>query len=129
VEPLISVIVPVYNVEKYLERCVQSVMNQTYKRLEIILVDDGANDSSPQICDQLALIDKRIQVIHKPNGGLSSARNAGVEKATGDFITFIDSDDWIALDTYEYCIKLLDEKKADVVQYNYIMINEPKQVK
>ena len=82
----ISVIVPVYNVEQYLEKCVNSIINQTYKNLEIILVDDGATDSSGELCDKLAAIDNRIKVYHKENGGLSDARNYGVERATGDYI-------------------------------------------
>ena len=91
----ISVIIPVYNVEKYLKRCLDSVINQTYKNLEIILVDDGSTDTSGKICDEYAKIDSRIKVIHKFNGGLSSARNVGIEHASGSFISFIDSDDWV----------------------------------
>lgn len=97
----ITVIIPVYNTEKYLEKCVKSVCEQTYKNLEIILVDDGSTDSSPEICDTLANKDSRIIVIHKQNGGLSSARNAGLDRASGDFIGFIDSDDFIANDMFE----------------------------
>ena len=96
--PLISVIVPIYNVEKYLPRCVESIINQEYKNLEIILVNDGSPDSCPQICDEYAKKDNRIKVIHKENGGLSDARNAGMEIATGEYISFIDSDDWVEAD-------------------------------
>lgn len=92
---LISIIIPVYKVEKYLRKCVDSVINQTYKNLEIILVDDGSPDNCPQICDEYASKDKRIKVIHKPNGGVSSARNAGLDIAKGEFIQFVDSDDYI----------------------------------
>lgn len=92
---LISVIVPVYNVEAYLERCVDSILKQTYKELEIILVDDGATDSSGELCDQLAKKDDRIIVIHKKNGGLSDARNAGIDASRGEYLSFIDSDDFI----------------------------------
>jgi len=92
---LISVIVPVYNVERYLERCVESIRNQTYTNLEIILVDDGSPDQCPQICDAYAQKDNRIKVIHKQNGGLGLARNSGLEVATGSYVAFIDSDDWI----------------------------------
>lgn len=92
----VSVIVPVYNVEKYLRRCLDSIINQTYQNLEIILVDDGSPDNCGSICDEYAQRDERIQVIHKENGGLSSARNAALDIATGNFITFIDSDDWVA---------------------------------
>ena len=105
---LISVIVPVYKVEKYLDRCVGSIVDQTYKNLEIILVDDGSPDSCPQMCDQWAQKDQRIKVIHKQNGGLSDARNAGMKIATGEYISFVDSDDWIHPDyaeaLYKACI-------------------------
>lgn len=94
--PLISVIIPVYNTEKYLKDCVNSVLNQTYKNLEIILVDDGSTDSCPQICDEYNKKDKRIIVMHKINGGLSDARNQGIEVAKGEYIAFIDSDDYIS---------------------------------
>ena len=95
VKGLVSVIVPIYNVEAYLERCVDSIINQTYKNLEIILVDDGSPDRCGEICDNYATKDSRIVVIHKENGGLSDARNAGIEKAQGEYLSFIDSDDWI----------------------------------
>lgn len=93
-DPLISVIIPVYKVEAYLDQCVQSIVNQTYKNLEIILVDDGSPDRCPQMCDDWALKDSRIKVIHKTNGGLGDARNAGLKIATGDYVSFIDADDW-----------------------------------
>ena len=92
---LISVIVPVYNVESYLNRCIESLVRQTYKYLEIILVDDGSLDGCPHICDKWSERDNRIHVIHKTNGGLSSARNAGLKVAKGEYIAFLDSDDWI----------------------------------
>lgn len=92
---LVSIIVPIYKVEEYLNRCIDSIVKQTYKNIEIILVDDGSPDRCPQICDEWALRDKRIRVIHKENGGLSSARNAGIRKAQGDYILFVDSDDYI----------------------------------
>ena len=97
-KPLISVIVPIYNVEKYLEKCVHSIVKQSYENLEIILVDDGSTDACGALCDQLALQDHRIQVIHKPNGGLSDARNAGLDRMRGKYVTFIDSDDWVTED-------------------------------
>ena len=109
---LISVIVPVYNVEPYLCRCVDSILAQTYENLEIILVDDGATDRSGAICDEYARKDPRIRVIHKENGGLSSARNAGIDGATGDYLAFVDSDDWIDPETYAYLLGLI--KKYDV---------------
>ena len=114
----ISVIIPVYNVEKYLRRCVDSVLTQTYNNLEVFLVDDGSPDGCPQMCDGYAEHDSRVTVIHKKNGGLSSARNAALDShLTGDFITFVDSDDWIERDTYEYCMNLLEKYGADCVQY------------
>ena len=106
----ISVIIPIYKVEKYLDRCLESVTNQTYKNLEIILVDDGSPDASPEICDKWAKKDNRIKVFHKPNGGVSSARNLGIENATGDYLTFIDSDDTIELETYEKCVAKLNDE-------------------
>ena len=97
-DKLISVIVPIYNVEKYLTKCIESIINQTYKNLEIILVDDGSPDKSPIICDEYAKKDNRIKVIHKKNGGLSDARNYGMSLATGEYISFIDSDDYVTDD-------------------------------
>ncbi|MGN1420911.1 MAG: glycosyltransferase family 2 protein [Eubacterium sp.] len=98
---MITVIVPVYNVEKYLDRCIESVVNQTYKNLEIILVDDGSPDNCPAMCDAWAEKDNRIKVIHKENGGVSSARNIGLDNANGEYIGFVDSDDYIAEDMFE----------------------------
>lgn len=105
VEGLVSVIVPIYNVEAYLERCVDSIINQTYKNLEIILVDDGSPDRCGEICDEYASKDSRIVVIHKENGGLSDARNAGIEKAQGEYLSFVDSDDWIEPNMIEVLYK------------------------
>lgn len=98
---LISVIVAVYNIEAYLEKCVRSIREQTYRNLQIILVDDGSTDGCPGLCDRLAGEDDRIQVIHKENGGLSDARNAGTGQALGSYIAFVDGDDWIEKDMYE----------------------------
>ena len=95
-EALITVIVPVYKTERYLDQCVQSIVNQTYPNLEIILVDDGSPDGCPQICDDWAAKDQRIRVIHKANGGSAQARNRGIAAATGEYISFIDSDDYIS---------------------------------
>lgn len=100
--PLISVIVPVYKVEEYLSRCVDSLLNQTYENLQVILVDDGSPDNSGTICDAYAGQDSRVKVIHKVNGGLSSARNAGIDAAQGDYLSFVDSDDWLEPDSYEH---------------------------
>ena len=105
-EPLISVIVPVYNVEKYLPQCLDSIKNQTYTNLEIILVDDGSTDSSESICEDYAKSDSRIKLYHKENGGLSDARNYGIERASGQYFTFIDSDDYITKDYVSYLLEL-----------------------
>ena len=106
IQNLVTIIVPVYNVEKYLHRCIDSIINQTYKNLRIILVNDGSTDSSGVICDDYAKIDNRIQVIHKKNGGLSSARNAGLEKCNFiGYLMFVDSDDWIAIDAIEILLR------------------------
>ena len=115
-KPLISVIVPIYNVESYLNRCVESIVNQTYQNLEIILVDDGSPDNCPQICDDWARKDKRIKVIHKENGGLSDARNAGMKIATGEYISFIDSDDYIALDFFDTLLLVMEKENSDIVE-------------
>ena len=93
--PLVSIIVPIYKVEPYLRRCLDSIVNQTYTNLEIILVDDGSPDNCPQTCDEYAAKDNRIIVIHKENGGLSDARNIGLDIWKGDYISFVDSDDWV----------------------------------
>lgn len=119
--PIVSVIVPVYNVEDFLSDCIESIINQTYDNLEIILVDDGSKDSSGKICDEYQSKDERIKVIHKPNGGLSDARNAGIEVSTGEYISFIDSDDFIDLNTYERLIPVLLNHKADILRFDYKM--------
>ena len=108
-KPRISVILPVYNVENYLKKCIDSVCGQTYKNLEIILVDDGATDSCPQLCDEFAKKDERIRVLHKENGGLSDARNAGAKIATGEYITLVDSDDTIESTYIEYLYSLIEK--------------------
>ena len=125
---LISIIVPVYNVDKYLDRCIESIRNQTIKNLEIILVDDGSTDNSSAICDSYAKIDKRIKVIHKENGGISSARNKGLECASGDYIGFVDSDDYISSVMYEYLYELLVNNKASVSCVREILVNEDEEV-
>lgn len=108
-ETVFSIIVPVYNVEQYLDKCVRSLMDQTYRALEIILVDDGSPDGCPALCDAYAEEDSRIRVIHKKNGGLSDARNVGIEAATGDYIIFVDSDDYIEPDTCERLLPFAEE--------------------
>ncbi|MBQ9782222.1 MAG: glycosyltransferase family 2 protein [Clostridia bacterium] len=112
---LISVIVPVYNVQKYLPRCIESILNQSYKDIELILVDDGSPDNTGEICDYYAKKDSRVVVIHKENGGVSSARNAGLNIAKGKFINFVDSDDYIPNDSLENLINLQKENDADLV--------------
>lgn len=121
---LISVVVPIYNVEKYLRKCIESIINQTYENLEIILVDDGSTDNSSVICDEYAQVDNRIKVIHKDNGGLVSARKAGLKIAEGEFISNIDGDDWIELNMYEELLKNILETGAEIVNsgviYTYV---------
>ena len=118
-EKKISVVVPMYKVEEYLRACLDCIVNQTYKNLGIILVDDGSPDKSGEIAEEYAKKDNRIKVIHKPNGGLSDARNAGMEVATGDYIAFVDSDDLVPLDAYEVLIKKAEKEQADYVIGNY----------
>ena len=122
---LISVIVPVYNIEsEYLERCIKSICNQTYKNLEIILVDDGSNDGSGIICDKFAMEDSRIRVFHKENGGSSSARNLGIKEAKGEYIGFIDSDDYIEPDMYELLAGAVEKYNAPMAQISRDEIDE-----
>lgn len=120
----ISVIVPVYNVEKYIHKCVDSIINQTYENLEIILVDDGSPDNCGKICDEYSKKDNRIRVIHKENGGLSSARNAGLDIATGEYIGFVDSDDYIATDMYEKLYECIQKEKSDMAICNFLYVDE-----
>ena len=117
--PQISVIVPIYNVEAYLNRCIDSILNQTFTDFECILVDDGSTDRCPQICDEYDKKDKRIRVIHKPNGGLFDARNAGMEIAMGEYLYFLDSDDYVEPCLLEILIKEVINSKADVVAFGY----------
>lgn len=118
-EPLISIIVPIYNVEQYVDKCIQSILNQTYQNLEIILVDDGATDCSGSIADSYAARDKRIKVFHKENGGLSDARNYGLNHVTGDYILFVDSDDFIENIMCERLLTVAISSNADMVSCNY----------
>lgn len=123
-DSLISVIVPIYNVEDYLDRCVDSIINQTYKNLEIILVDDGSPDNCPKMCDDYAKKDSRIKVVHKKNGGLSDARNAGMKVATGEYVSFIDSDDYISLDFYETLLQTIVDNDSDIVECSVVKFYE-----
>lgn len=115
----VSVIVPIYNVEKYLDNCVQSILRQTYRNLEIILVDDGSPDGCPQMCDRYAGQDGRIRVIHKENGGLGDARNAGVREAAGKYLLFVDSDDRIREDLVSITVEAAEKAQADLVIFDY----------
>ena len=121
-EILISVIVPVYNVEDYLRKCIDSLIDQTLKDIEIILVDDGSTDKSGNICDEYVLKDNRVKVVHKENGGLSDARNTGIDIARGKYISFIDSDDWIEIQMLERLYNLAIANEADIVQGDYIKV-------
>lgn len=118
-DTMISVIIPVYNVEQYLPQCVESILAQTYQRLEIILVDDGSTDGSGRLCDALAQRDKRVRVIHKPNGGLSDARNAGTEACNGEFVFYLDSDDYLEQDAIMALVSIQSESQAEIVIGNY----------
>lgn len=123
-ETLLSVIVPVYNVEAYLPRCVDSILSQTHQNLELILVDDGARDNSGAICDDYAARDSRVKVIHKENGGLSSARNAGLDVAKGEYIAFVDSDDWVTTDAYAHLLALAQKYEVKLVCGGRYDVNE-----
>lgn len=125
-EPLLSVIIPVYHVEKYLGRCIESILGQTYRNLEIILVDDGSDDRCGEICDEYAKKDARIIVIHKENGGLSDARNTGMKRTTGEYIAFADSDDYFHKDMYQMMMSELMKEKADVSICGYEYVYEGK---
>ena len=116
-----SIIVPIYNIEAFIGRCIESLINQTYKDIEIILVDDGSTDSSGTICDKYALNDERIIVIHQSNGGLSEARKSGIARASGDYLMIVDGDDWIDVNTVETCISALIENiDADCIMFSYV---------
>lgn len=125
---LVTVVVPVYNVERYLDRCVQSIVNQTYTNLEIILVDDGSPDRCPEMCDEWARKDPRIRVIHKQNAGLGFARNTGIENATGDYICFVDSDDYIDHAMVGECCELAESEQADLVCFGHYNVQPNGQV-
>jgi len=121
---LISVIIPVYNAEKFIEKCVRSIQAQTYTNLEIILVNDGSSDNSGVLCDKLAKADNRIKVIHKQNGGTSAARNIGIDEANGKFITFVDHDDYIEADMYERMHNRIDKTEADVCMCGFSILHD-----
>ena len=127
--PLLSVVVPVYKVEPYIAKCLDSICGQTYDKLEIILVDDGSPDNCGTICDEYAKKDNRITVIHKANGGLSSARNAGIMSASGEYITFVDSDDWIEPDMYSKLMSAVLSEDADLAACGTIVEQQDRQIK
>lgn len=125
-DKLISIIVPIYKVEKYLKKCIESILKQTYKNIEIILVDDGSPDNCGKICDYYKQMDKRIKVIHKNNGGLSEARNYGIREARGDYLLFVDSDDFIAENICEILINNINKYSADMAICNFYYVFENK---
>ena len=116
---MLTLIIPIYNIEQYLSQCLDSIINQRYKNIQIILVDDGSTDSSGRICDEYADKDSRIIVIHKENGGLVSARKAGLRKATGEYVVYVDGDDWIELNAIEHMVGTIERTKADIVLYDH----------
>ena len=118
--PLLSIITPVYNVESYIDRCVQSILSQSYQNIELILIDDGSTDESSLLCDEWAAKDSRIVVIHKENGGVSSSRNEGLKIFKGEYLTFVDSDDFVSPDTYSLNMNyLIEHRNVDILQYPY----------
>lgn len=125
---LVTVIVPVYNVDCYLDKCISSIVQQTYKNLEIIVVDDGSTDKSPEICDRWSQRDRRIHVMHKVNGGLSDARNAGLAVSTGEYISFVDSDDWIKPKFIETLMISLQAEKADIAECGVIFVDKQEHI-
>ena len=118
--PLVSIVIPVYRTEQYINQCVSSIQNQTYSNLEIILVDDGSPDGCPALCDQYSQCDSRFIVIHKENGGLSSARQVGIQAASGDYLMIVDSDDWIEPETVEICVEAAERDCCDCVMFAYV---------
>ncbi len=123
-DKLVSVIVPIYNVAEYLDKCVETIIGQTYKNIEIILVDDGSTDACPTMCDSYAERDSRIKVIHKRNGGLSDARNAGIEIASGEYFAFIDSDDYVAADFIETLLTVCEENSCKIAQCKSMSVTD-----
>lgn len=121
-DKMLSVIIPVYNVEQYIDRCISSIVEQTYRNLEIVLVDDGSTDASGRLCDIWAQKDDRIIAVHKRNGGVSSARNAALEMVTGDYITFVDADDWVDETAYEKILKAIHDSRAEAALFGYARV-------
>ena len=127
-QDLISVVVPIYNVEQYLDRCISSIVAQTYRELEILLIDDESTDSSPKICDRWARKDERIRVIHKTNAGAGMARNTGIEHASGKYMCFFDSDDYVAPNAIETAYNAAVKHQADVVVYGAARVDESQKI-
>ncbi|MBS5190333.1 MAG: glycosyltransferase family 2 protein [Lachnospiraceae bacterium] len=121
---IVSIIIPIYKTEKYLRRCIESVLEQTYKKIEVILVNDGSPDNSLNICEEYEKKDSRVHIVNKKNGGLSSARNAGILVATGDYITFLDSDDYLKLDAIESLFQVLEKTNADISYIHETIVND-----
>ena len=121
--PKISIIVPVYKVEQYLPKCIDSILSQTYQDWELLLIDDGSPDNSGKICDEYAQKDERIRVFHKENGGVSRARNLGLDNAEGDYVMFVDSDDWLSNDCLQVCVHEVEANKLDALQFGFISVN------
>lgn len=126
---LATIIIPIYNVEDYLDRCLNSIINQTYENLEIILVDDGSTDHCPQMCDKWERQDSRIKVIHKANAGLGMARNTGIENANGEYLFFIDSDDYVSKSLVEKVMAIAEKTKAEMIAFGYCNVNKDGKVK
>lgn len=126
--PKVSIIVPVYKAEQYINRCIDSIVAQTFTDWELLLVDDGSPDGSGEICDGYAKKDSRIRVFHKENGGVSSARNLGLDEMQGEYVTFVDADDWIDVETLDVCIDKIKEGQLDVLQYSWKRVNDEGQI-
>ncbi|MFR2535249.1 MAG: glycosyltransferase family 2 protein [Clostridia bacterium] len=124
----VSIIIPIYNGEKFIRQCIQSIRKQTYKNIEIICIDDGSTDDTKKVLQELSKIDNRIMIIAKENEGVSIARNAGIQKATGDYITFIDIDDWIEIDWIEKLVEKIEEEECEVIRGNFVKENEQREL-
>ena len=122
-QPVVSVVIPVYNYEKYVSKCLDSVLNQTYQNLEVVVVDDGSTDRCPQICDEYAEKDKRVKVFHKQNGGIGCALKLAFEKMTGKYVAFLDSDDYMDIKSYERLVQVAEEQAADIVEFGRYVVS------
>ena len=123
---IVSIIVPVFHVELYLKNCIESIITQSYPHIEVILIDDGGDDKCPDICDDYVKSDTRVKCIHKLNEGQSMARKAGLEASTGDYVMYVDADDWLEPDTVKICIDTIENNNADIVLFGYKRIYENK---